>query len=54
MYEPVERIFHEALPDNEKFFILRPLMEIYEDETPMPDNGNFYQYAAAPQNLTGK
>ena len=54
VYEPVERIFHEALPDNEKFLSFDRLWEIYEDETPMPDNGNFYQYAAAPQNLNRK
>ncbi len=54
VYEPVERIFHEALPDNEKFLSFDRLWEIYEDETPMPDNGNFYQYAAAPQHLIRK
>ena len=54
VYEPVERIFHEALPDNEKFLSFDRLWEIYEDETPMPDNGNFYQYAAAPASLIRK
>ncbi len=44
IYAPVERIFHEALPDNEKFLSFDRLWEIYEEETPMPDNGNFYQY----------
>jgi D-alanine-D-alanine ligase len=44
VYEPVERIFHESLPDNEKFLSFDRLWEIYEDETPMPENGNFYDY----------
>jgi len=44
VYEPVERIFHPSLPDSEKFLSFDRLWEIYEDETPMPGNGNFYHY----------
>ncbi len=44
IYEPVERIFHESLPDNEKFLSFDRLWEIYEDETPMPNEANFYEY----------
>jgi D-alanine-D-alanine ligase len=44
VYEPVERIFHPSLPDSEKFLSFDRLWEIYEDETPMPENGNFYEY----------
>ncbi|MGQ0737995.1 MAG: ATP-binding protein [Bacteroidota bacterium] len=44
LYEPVERIFHPSLPDAEKFLSFDRLWEIYEDETPMPGNGNFYDY----------
>lgn len=44
VYEPVERIFHNSLPDSEKFLSFDRLWEIYEDETPMPENGNFYEY----------
>lgn len=44
VYEPVERIFHPSLPDAEKFLSFDRLWEIYEDETPMPENGNFYEY----------
>lgn len=54
VYEPVERIFHEGLPDNEKFLSFDRLWEIYEEETPMPDNDNFYQYAAVPSSLIRK
>ncbi|HWR32597.1 MAG TPA: hypothetical protein VN451_03685 [Chitinophagaceae bacterium] len=44
VYEPVERTFHPSLPDAEKFLSFDRLWEIYEDETPMPENGNFYEY----------
>jgi len=44
VYPPVERIFHESLPDEEKFLSFDRLWEIYEDEKPMPGNENFYDY----------
>jgi D-alanine-D-alanine ligase len=44
IYPPVERIFHESLPDEEKFLSFDRLWEIYEDEKPMPNDGNFYNY----------
>ncbi len=44
VYPPVERIFHESLPDEEKFLSFDRLWEIYEDEKPMPGNENFYNY----------
>lgn len=44
VYEPVERIFHPSLPEAERFLSFDRLWEIYEDETPMPENGNFYEY----------
>ncbi|MBI5858320.1 MAG: hypothetical protein HZB42_11820 [Sphingobacteriales bacterium] len=44
VYEPVERIFHPSLPESEKFLSFDRLWEIYEDEAPMPENGNFYEY----------
>ncbi|MGB3006759.1 MAG: hypothetical protein WBC06_09630 [Chitinophagaceae bacterium] len=44
VYEPVERVFHKSLPDSEKFLSFDRLWEIYEDETPMPEEGNFYEY----------
>lgn len=45
IYTPVERVFHESLPEQEKFLSFDRLWEIYEDETPMPNDGNFYEYA---------
>ncbi|MDZ4714574.1 MAG: hypothetical protein SH819_03810 [Cytophagales bacterium] len=44
IYDPVERVFHASLPDQEKFLSFDRLWEIYEDEKPMPDAGNFYEY----------
>lgn len=44
VYPPVERIFHESLPDEEKFLSFDRLWEIYEDEGPMPGNESFYHY----------
>ncbi len=44
VYEPVERVFHASLPESEKFLSFDRLWEIYEDETPMPQNENFYEY----------
>ncbi len=51
VYEPVKRIFHESLPESEKFLSFDRLWEIYEDEKPMPGNGNFYEYGPAEPEL---
>lgn len=44
VYPPVERVFHESLPEKERFLSFDRLWEIYEEEAPMPNNGNFYEY----------
>lgn len=44
VYEPVERVFHPSLPDHERFLSFDRLWEIYEEETPMPQEENFYEY----------
>jgi D-alanine-D-alanine ligase len=41
---PVERVFHASLPDTEKFLSFDRLWEIYEEETQMPGEDNFYEY----------
>jgi D-alanine-D-alanine ligase len=51
VYEPVKRVFHESLPESEKFLSFDRLWEIYEDEKPMPKNENFYEYHSAEKNL---
>lgn len=51
VYTPVERVFHASLPETEKFLSFDRLWEIYEEESPMPDNDNFYEYQAPPSNI---
>lgn len=51
VYEPVERVFHQSLPDTEKFLSFDRLWEIYDDETPMPQNENFYEYQQVDPSL---
>lgn len=44
VYSPVERVFHPSLPEKEQFLSFDRLWEIYEEEEPMPNEGNFYEY----------
>jgi D-alanine-D-alanine ligase len=44
IYTPVERLFHESLPEKEKFLSFDRLWEIYEEETAMPNDEFFYEY----------
>lgn len=46
LFEPVERIFHSSLKEEERFLSFDRLWEIYEDETPMPNQENFYEYTS--------
>ncbi|HOZ78184.1 MAG TPA: hypothetical protein PLY34_09330 [Ferruginibacter sp.] len=45
IYEPVERVFHASLPEDEQFLSFDRLWEIYEEEQAMPGEENFYEYA---------
>ena len=51
IYPPVERVFHASLPEKEKILSFDRLWEIYEDETPMPADENFYQYESSPDEI---
>lgn len=51
VYEPVERVFHPSLPPTEKFLSFDRLWEIYEDESAMPQNENFYEYQKVDPSL---
>lgn len=51
VYEPVKRVFHDSLPETEKFLSFDRLWEIYEDEKPMPGNSNFYEYTSVEPSL---
>jgi D-alanine-D-alanine ligase len=43
-YTPVERKFHEALPEKEKFLSFDRLWETYETEAAMPNEAYVYDY----------
>lgn len=45
-YRPIERVFHSSLPENEQFLSFERLWESYEEESPMPNEGSFYEYVA--------
>ena len=51
VYMPVERIFHEDLPDTEKFLSFDRLWETYEKEKPAHEEEDFYQYKSAPATI---
>jgi len=44
VYPPVERVFHPGLPELEKFLSFDRLWEFYEDEKPVGDYEDFYNY----------
>ncbi len=48
VYPPVERIFHKDLPDTEKFLSFDRLWETYEQEKPLGEYEDFYQYHLPP------
>ncbi len=51
IYPPVERVFHASLPEQEKFLSFDRLWEIYEEESPMPSEENFYEYQLGNSNI---
>jgi len=54
VYEPVERVFHKSLPENEKFLSFDRLWEIYEEEKAMPNEENFYEYEKVSRSLSNE
>lgn len=44
VHTPVERVFHPSLPERERFLSFDRLWEIYEEESAMPLEENFYEY----------
>lgn len=51
IYTPVERVFHSSLPEDEKFLSFDRLWEIYKDESAMPNEANFFEYALPDESL---
>jgi len=54
VYNPVERVFHESLPDEEKFLSFDRLWEIYEAESAMPESAHFFEYHPVDISLSEK
>jgi D-alanine-D-alanine ligase len=44
LYPPVERVFHKALKEEEKFLSFDRLWETYDEEKPIGDYEHFYEY----------
>jgi D-alanine-D-alanine ligase len=44
-------VFHASLPEKEKFLSFDRLWEIYEEETAMPGDENFYEYQLPAEDL---
>ena len=51
LYPPVERVFHPALPDTEKFLSFDRLWETYDEESPLPNDEPFYTYHTPDKSL---
>ena len=49
IYLPVERAFNSSLPAHEKFLSFDRLWEMYEEETPLHNNEDFYNYRTPDQ-----
>ncbi len=51
IYPPVERVFNQNLPVNEKFLSFDRLWEIYEEESPLKNDADFYKYAVPDKDI---
>ncbi|MCU0635704.1 MAG: hypothetical protein MUE41_12585 [Gemmatimonadaceae bacterium] len=51
IYPAVERVFHRALPDTERFLSFDRLWEFYEQESPLGEGEYLWEYAPAPAAL---
>lgn len=51
VYPPVERVFHDKLPDTEQFLSFDRLWEIYEDEAPIGDYEALWNYGVPLEHL---
>lgn len=52
VYPPVERVFHAALPTNERLLSYDRYWEKYETEEALPDRAPIYRYESAPKKWT--
>ncbi|MEO8719504.1 MAG: hypothetical protein ABI297_00345 [Ginsengibacter sp.] len=54
IYLPVERVFNSSLPAYEKFLSYDRLWEMYEEESPIKNEEDFYNYQTPKYNLLKK
>ncbi|HRG68068.1 MAG: hypothetical protein JNL65_01145 [Saprospiraceae bacterium] len=54
IYKPVERLFDESLPANEKFLSFDRLWEIYENEAPLKDEKALWHYHVPDPSLISR
>ncbi|MBS1567143.1 MAG: hypothetical protein JST39_22360 [Bacteroidetes bacterium] len=54
IYPPVERVFHPALPETEKFLSFDRLWETYDEESPLPNDEPFYTYHPPAEDLVAQ
>lgn len=52
VYPPVERVFHQSLPELERFLSFDRLWEFYEAEKPIGDYEDFYNYFPVEEPLS--
>jgi D-alanine-D-alanine ligase len=51
IYLPVERVFNASLPPHEKFLSFDRLWEMYEEESPIKNDEDFYNYQTPDSSL---
>ena len=54
IYLPVERVFNSSLPPHEKFLSFDRLWETYEEESPLNNEEDFYNYQTPASSLLQK
>ncbi len=52
-YPPIERVFHQSLPETQKFLSYDRLWNMYKEEQPMPNDDNLYDYYQVQGSLVG-
>ncbi len=52
-YPPIERVFHQSLPETQKFLSYDRLWNMYKEEQLMPNDDNLYDYYQVQGSLVG-
>ena len=54
VYPPVERVFHEGIPETERFLSFDRLWEMYEQEKPVGEGEDLWNYQLPPAKLRAR